>query len=46
MADLSIYTIIALFGIFVSAIMYLIMRWHAENQRQHDDVGKLEDRKH
>jgi MFS transporter, LPLT family, lysophospholipid transporter len=45
-ADLSIYTIIALFGIFVSAIMYLIMRWHAENQRQHDDVGKLEDRKH
>jgi MFS transporter, LPLT family, lysophospholipid transporter len=45
-AHLSIYTIIALFGIFVSAIMYLIMRWHAENQRQHDDVGKLEDRKH
>jgi LPLT family lysophospholipid transporter-like MFS transporter len=45
-AELSIYTTIALFSIFVAATMWLIQRWHLENQRQHDDVATLEDRRH
>ncbi len=46
MADMSIYTIIALFSIFVAATMWLVKRWHEENQRLNDDVAQLEDRRH
>jgi MFS transporter, LPLT family, lysophospholipid transporter len=45
-ADLSIYTIIAIFSVFVTTTMWLIKRWHDENQRQNDDVATLEDRRH
>jgi LPLT family lysophospholipid transporter-like MFS transporter len=45
-ADLSIYWIITLFGLFVSGAMYLVKRQHAANQRQHDDVIHLDDASH
>jgi len=43
---LHIYWIIALFGLFVSAIMVLLKRLHEAHQRQHDDVALLEDKIH
>ncbi|MQY51236.1 lysophospholipid transporter LplT [Rhodocyclus tenuis] len=42
-ADLSIYWVLTLFGIFVSAIMFLVKRLHEANQRAHDDVIHLDD---
>ena len=42
-ADLSIYWIITLFGLFVSSSMYLVKRRHEANQRAHDDVIHLDD---
>jgi len=45
-AGLSIYAVIALFGLFVAGTMWLVRRRHFENQRQHDDVALLEDRTH
>ena len=41
--DLSIYWVITLFGLFVSASMLLVKRRHEANQRQHDDVAHLDD---
>ncbi len=41
--DLSIYWVITLFGIFVSASMLLVKRRHEANQREHDDVIHLDD---
>ena len=41
-ADLSIYWVITLFGIFVSGSMLLVKRRHEENQRQYDDVVHLD----
>lgn len=41
--DLSIYTVITLFGLFVSASMLLVKRRHDANQREHDDVAHLDD---
>ncbi len=46
MAQLSIYTIIAIFALFVIGIMVLIQRHHNHNQRQFDSVALLEDTKH
>jgi hypothetical protein len=43
---LSIYVVIAMFGLFVSATMWLVRIRHVENQRQHDDVIHLDDRTH
>jgi len=43
---LHIYGVIALFGLFVAAAMWLVQRRHAANQRGHDDVSHLEDRAH
>lgn len=40
---LSIYWIIALFGFFVISSMWLVMRHHEANQREHDDVAHLDD---
>jgi LPLT family lysophospholipid transporter-like MFS transporter len=40
---LSIYTILTLFGVFVSAAMWLVQRRHEANQRVRDDVGLLDD---
>lgn len=45
-ANLSIYTIIILFGLFVVGTMWLVRRRHDANQRQHDAVVHLEDRTH
>jgi MFS family permease len=45
-ADLSIYWVITLFGLFVSGTMYLVKRRHEANQREHDDVIHLDDSSH
>jgi LPLT family lysophospholipid transporter-like MFS transporter len=45
-AQLSIFTVIALFGLFVGGTMWLVKRRHDLNQRQHDDVALLEDKIH
>jgi hypothetical protein len=45
-ADMSIYVVITLFGIFVSGAMYLVKRRHLANQRTYDDVIHLDDNAH
>ncbi|MBS1230564.1 MAG: major facilitator superfamily 1 [Proteobacteria bacterium] len=40
--DLSIYWVITLFGLFVSASMLLVKRRHEANQREYDDVVHLD----
>ncbi len=45
-ADLSIYWVVSLFGLFVSGLMILIRRRHFANQRRHDDVQYLDDSGH
>lgn len=45
-ADLSIYWVLTLFGLFVSGLMYLIRQRHLANQRQSDDVIHLDDTTH
>ncbi|MPN31683.1 Lysophospholipid transporter LplT [bioreactor metagenome] len=45
-ADLSIYWILTLFGLSVSALMYLIRKRHLANQRDRDDVIHLDDSAH
>ena len=42
-ANLSIYWVITLFGLFVSASMMLVKRRHEANQREHDDMIHLDD---
>ncbi|MCE5182851.1 MAG: lysophospholipid transporter LplT [Betaproteobacteria bacterium] len=41
--DFQVYTIITLFGLFLSGTMYLVKKRHEENQRQFDDVILLDD---
>jgi len=43
---LSVYAIIALFGLFVSGMMYYLKKRHENNQRQFDDVALLDDTRH
>jgi LPLT family lysophospholipid transporter-like MFS transporter len=45
-AQLSIYWIITLFGLFVAGTMWLVKRQHEINQRERDDVIHLEDVAH
>jgi hypothetical protein len=45
-ADLSIYWVITLFGLFVSSAMYVVKRKHEANQRTRDDVIHLDDDAH
>ena len=45
-ADLSIYVVITLFGLFLSSTMLLVKFRHEANQRQHDDVIHLDDSAH
>ena len=45
-ADLSIYAIIVLFGVFVAGAMHLVKRRHEQNQREFDAVALLEDSRH
>ena len=46
MAQISIYGIIFIFGLFVAGTMYLVQRWHRANQREHDNVALLDDSPH
>lgn len=39
----SIYLVVTLFGLFVSAAMYLVRKQHLINQRERDDVIHLDD---
>ncbi|SBT09754.1 Major facilitator superfamily MFS_1 [Candidatus Accumulibacter aalborgensis] len=45
-ADLSIYVVVTLFGLFVSGTMYLVKLRHEANQRLRDDVIHLDDNCH
>jgi len=45
-AQLSIYWIIVLFGLFVAGTMWLVKRQHEVNQRERDDVAHLDDAAH
>ncbi|RLJ64814.1 lysophospholipid transporter LplT [Sulfurisoma sediminicola] len=45
-ANLHIYWIIALFGLFVAGTMYFVKKRHEANQRQYDDVAHLDDAAH
>ncbi len=45
-AGLHIYWVIALFGLFVAATMWLVRRHHEANQREHDAVSQLDDSTH
>jgi len=42
-ANLSIYWVVTLFGLFVSGTMYLVKQRHENNQRIRDDVAHLDD---
>jgi MFS transporter, LPLT family, lysophospholipid transporter len=44
--DLDVNLVIVLFGLFVSGTMYLIMRRHAANQREHDSLSLIGEPKH
>lgn len=44
--DLDIDIVIVLFGLFVAGTMYLIMRRHAANQREHDSLSLIGEPKH
>jgi len=45
-SDLTIDTVIILFGLFVAGLMMLVKRWHEANQRDYDSVSQLDDRRH
>jgi MFS transporter, LPLT family, lysophospholipid transporter len=45
-ANLSIYTVITSFGLFVAVTMHLVKRKHEANQLEHDAVGLLDDKPH
>ena len=44
--NLDLNIIIVLFGSSVAGIMYLIMRKHAANQREHDSLALIGEHKH
>jgi len=44
--DLAVNVVIFLFGLFVAAIMALIMRRHAANQREHDSLSLIGEHRH
>lgn len=41
--DMSIHSVVTLFGFFVSALMYMIRQRHIANQQVQDDVQHLDD---
>jgi MFS transporter, LPLT family, lysophospholipid transporter len=45
-SGLSIYAVIALFGLFVGGTMWLVRKRHIKNERRHRDVVTLEDHTH
>jgi len=44
--NLDVNTVIIIFGVFVAGVMYLIMRRHAANQRNHDSLALIGEDKH
>jgi MFS family permease len=44
--DMNVNLVIALFGLFVAGIMFLIMRRHAANQREHDSLSLIGEHRH
>ncbi|HJV84903.1 MAG TPA: lysophospholipid transporter LplT [Noviherbaspirillum sp.] len=44
--NLNINLVIVLFGLFVAGTMYLAMRRHAYNQREHDSLALIGEHKH
>jgi LPLT family lysophospholipid transporter-like MFS transporter len=44
--DLDVNIVIVLFGLFVSGVMYLVMRRHASNQREFDSLALIGEQKH
>ncbi|MFL9925080.1 lysophospholipid transporter LplT [Herbaspirillum lusitanum] len=44
--NLDVNIVIIIFGSFVASIMYLIMRRHAANQREHDSLSLIGEHKH
>jgi len=44
--DLPVNLVIVMFGLFVSGTMYLVMRRHAANQREHDSLALIGEHKH
>jgi len=44
--NLNVNIVIVMFGIFVASMMYLIMRRHAANQREHDSLALIGEHKH
>lgn len=44
--NLSVNVIIVVFGLSVAGIMYIIMRKHAANQREHDSLALIGEHKH
>jgi len=44
--DLDINIVIVIFGLFVSGVMYLVIRRHADNQREYDSLALIGEHKH
>ena len=44
--NMDINVVIILFGLFVAGMMFLIMRWHAANQRRFDTVALIGEHRH
>jgi hypothetical protein len=44
--DLDINIVIVIFGLFVSGVMYLVMRRHADNQHAFDSLALIGEHKH
>ncbi|WP_034302578.1 lysophospholipid transporter LplT [Herbaspirillum sp. RV1423] len=44
--NLDVNIVIIIFGVFVASIMFLIMRRHAANQRNHDSLALIGEHKH
>ena len=44
--NLDVNIVILIFGVFVASIMYLIMRRHDANQREHDSLALIGEHKH
>lgn len=44
--DLDVNVVIVMFGLFVSGVMYLVIRKHAANQREYDSLALIGELKH
>ncbi|MBV8666160.1 MAG: lysophospholipid transporter LplT [Burkholderiaceae bacterium] len=44
--NLNVNFVIVLFGLTIAGVMLLVMRWHADNQRQFDTVALIGEHRH